>query len=681
MSSMKFCLFTFITFLPLLIFGQQHPVAFATPLQNISIDGDFQDWPNEMISYPISALAFGELSSSDDLEASFRIGYNALEHSIFVGIEVIDDIHIGKNKDNDIGAVDRVLLYMDPIHHLNGGSSVIFEASEFQKDHATKRGALSPYIQGLTWEDVEIAVSRKGTKTIYEWKIDIASLVKPNNVIGFDIIVADHDDDEDPCWILWKENTGKSYSAKRLAEVVLVEDLNNLGNLQGSIASGDKSIPSERFVRISSTNEPNLWVRAAVDSTGKYTAKLPESTYTISSMNLFTSPLLSSGFHQESRQIIAAKQVIVNTEAGADVQAPELSLKLAPLPEGYFENTGVLFQEKFLEHRIDNFIKTYQSYFKIPGVSVALIKDKKVIYNKVHGVKNNLTGDLLERNTLFEAASITKSVFAVIALKMAERGILDLDKPLSQYLEFPNISHDKRSASITARHILNHQSGLDNWPVGSYTGNLSDVKAELNFDPGTDFMYSGEAMNYLGRVVEHLSQKTLSQIFQEEIAVNFGMKNSFFAFDDSLTNRLSVGHYHTTPFYKEKFANVDSPASSLHTEANDLSKFVIGLFEQKYLSAESYRLISEPYTILEKEDKLFDPEMDQAIAHGFFVLDSPQGKVLVHGGNNGDFDCKFAYMPEQGVGFVVFTNSNMGDEFIRLLEVFLLRGLESTLTP
>ena len=94
---------------------------------------------------------------------------------------------------------------------------------------------------------------------------------------------------------------------------------------------------------------------------------------------------------------------------------------------------------------VDNFIETYRKYFEIPGVSLALIKDGKLVYHKTYGVKNTFTGEKVDSNTLFEAASITKPVFALAVEKLAERGVIDLDKPLYEYLPYKDIEYARSS--------------------------------------------------------------------------------------------------------------------------------------------------------------------------------------------------------------------------------------------
>ena len=286
---------------------------------------------------------------------------------------------------------------------------------------------------------------------------------------------------------------------------------------------------------------------------------------------------------------------------------------------------------------------------------------------------SNFGEQQVDRNTLFEAASITKSVFAVMVLRLAEKGIIDLDKPLYEYLPFPNIAQDERSKLLTARIVLGHQTGLPNWAWGGPGTWENGGELQLNFEPGTDFGYSGEAFNYLGRVVEHITGEGLQQLFEREIAKPFKMKDSYFFYTDQQQDKFALGHMQQYPQIKEK-ERIASPASSLSSNANLLKSFVLGLMNERNMSQASYKLIYEPYTRLNEDQKLYDPEIPQFVSHGFFVQETEAGKLIGHGGNNGDYDSKYAYNPDKKYAYIVFTNSNLGDEFIRALEQFLLKG-------
>ncbi len=663
---------------PIVAYCQSYEPAFAYHTENIVIDGKLDDWPKKTEYYPISNIGFENLIEvENDLSAHFRIALNKERKSIYLAVEVNDDDVVIEDEENIIDFVDNLYLYLDLTHSQFGSSRNLFQISSKYTDYSGNVSTYwSPYTTNISWKDIDYKITQAKNSTIYECEIFLRDDFKLNSVIGFDLIVADIDSKEEEEWLTWKNGTSKSANSTRLGELVLVENQSNLGYLEGKIDELDTSFNNVKSIVITSVENPTFWIRANVDSLGHYEIKLPKGHYEMKPEIVLTSPLYSSGFKQKSRKIDLASNKYFTIKPN-DTTITNVRLHLKQLPLGLFEEQGVLFQESFDQQKIDDFVKIMMDYYEIPGVSLALIHDNKIVYNSVFGVKNTLTNESLNKSTLFEGASITKTVFALMALKLAEKGDLDLDKPLYNYLRFPNIEHNDNYQKITARHVLNHQTGLDNWPVGAYAGYLSDNKADLEFEPGSDFKYSGEAFNYLGRVVEHITEKSLSQLFEEEIASSFNMTSTDFSYSDSLESKISLGHYHKLPNFKDKFKGVDSPASSLMTNANDFSKFVLGLLNEKYLSPESYELIYEPHQIISDSKKLYDVKIKQGISHGFFIGYLPEGKMIMHGGNNGDFDCKYGFMPTKKIGYVVFTNSNLGDEFIRLLELYLFRGEKS----
>ena len=141
-------------------------------------------------------------------------------------------------------------------------------------------------------------------------------------------------------------------------------------------------------------------------------------------------------------------------------------------------------------------------------MSVAVIKDSKVVYHRGLGVTNMLTQQPVTDDTVFEAASMTKPVCAYIVLRLVDRGVLKLDTPLYTYLPYDDIAYDDRYKLITARMVLTHRSGFPNWRSG---------KLDIKFTPGTEFSYSGEGFVYLGKVVERLTGKKLVQLCEEEV--------------------------------------------------------------------------------------------------------------------------------------------------------------------
>ena len=99
---------------------------------------------------------------------------------------------------------------------------------------------------------------------------------------------------------------------------------------------------------------------------------------------------------------------------------------------------------------------------RVPGLSFAIIRDGKIVETKALGARDTSTSIPVDENTIFEAASLSKPVFAYAVLQLVDAGVLSLDAPLSMYV--PNyVTDDPRAASITVRNVLSQTSGLPNW--------------------------------------------------------------------------------------------------------------------------------------------------------------------------------------------------------------------------
>jgi CubicO group peptidase (beta-lactamase class C family) len=146
------------------------------------------------------------------------------------------------------------------------------------------------------------------------------------------------------------------------------------------------------------------------------------------------------------------------------------------------------------------------------------------------GTDGNVTGD-----TVFEAASLSKPVFASIVVQLTAEGVIDLTRPLVSYLPLPNPA-DERAKSITATHVLSHSSGWRNWR------NSRDVALTADFPPGSKFSYSGEGYFFLQRVVEKLTGKGLPRLARERVFDPLGMKSSGFIWRPDLDSALASPH-------------------------------------------------------------------------------------------------------------------------------------------
>ena len=659
-------------------------LAYAYPMPAIQIDGDLSDWPTGLDNYSITDFFGDAATNPKDLTASFRVGYQPTERKLYLAVEIIDDVYFSEEGgQEDWLQQDGLLVYFDRDHLPKGSGSILYILSKELRSVETAVPYMDPLNAGAGWETIDYAISRLADRTLYELAFVLPPSTgpygqvwaAPSPIYGLDFLINDQDiAGEIGSGLLWGPEFGKSKFAGRLGEVVLLAANTPTYPVSGQVglqdATADPAI--SRVVRIESTNQSDWFVEAALDSLGGFKTMLPAGNYRLRVPTAMTNyrnyDSLAERIRFDERQSV---EFTVNAEA---VSVPKLELSPIAFPTYLYPNQGLLLDYSDEQALIvDNFIESIRQHYDIPGVSVGIVKNNELVYHRNFGVASNLTGQVVSDTTLFEAASITKPVFSFAVMRLAERGLIDLDRPLHEYLSFPNIAKDERSKLLTARIILCHRSGLPNWAFGGPFGYMSGQETELNFEPDSQWGYSGEAYNYLGRVLEAIMDKPLVDILKEEVTDIMGMEQSWFATNPTLDRRSAQGHEGYLPNFWETIGH-PSPASSLHTQAGDFSRFMIGVMQQRGLKVETYSEWLAPQHTLPEEDRVYPSPWPQQLALGLFSQPADFGRIYEHGGNNGDFHCKFGIIPKRGDGYVIFTNSNNGEKLVRAFELLMLQG-------
>lgn len=167
-----------------------------------------------------------------------------------------------------------------------------------------------------------------------------------------------------------------------------------------------------------------------------------------------------------------------------------------------------------------------------PGLSIAVLNRAEVVYRRAFGLQDVRSAKKVDEQTVFEAASLSKPLFAYFVMKHVDRGLIELDRPLYQYRPHPDLEHDERHQLITARMVLSHTSGLPNWREG---------QLEIHFTPGTRQSYSGEGYQYLANVLAHVrgvDDVGLGRLFQSEVAQPLGAAPLNYIWNESIARRL-----------------------------------------------------------------------------------------------------------------------------------------------
>ena len=643
-------------------------ISYAHPIEPIVVDGNLSDWPESLISYPINRFYLGnDPKSAEDYTAWFKVAYNLAQQQLYIAIEVTDDSYVADTAQTANWTMqDGHLLYIDAKHAPEGSAGILYILNQYKKEIAGNKRSWDPDAANASWDQVEAKMKHANGKIVYEWSFHLGEKIKTGQVIGLDHVIVDRDASDKEgvfSFIAWGPNTGKSQSPSRLGDVLLVDTEIKLGQLKGQLKwEKGISVRLPKRVRVQSIDHAGWSLTAAVDTLGYYDLKLPPGQYTLS-LPYPTYGKQDIRIQQDSKLKF---QVSSNGLSKAPLFTIQKHPKLDLMPE-----EGLLHQFSAEDSKqLDQFVETYRAYYSIPGVSLALIKDNKLVYHKTYGHRNAYTQEAVEDNTLFQAASITKSVFAIAVNRLAERGVIDLDRPLYQYLPFEAIAHDDRYKLITGRFVLSHQTGFPNWAWMN-----EDGKIDIKFTPGTKYGYSGEGFEYLGRVVAHITGKDLETILREEVLEPFNLYNTHFSHNKELEKVASFGHYDATP---TPLGISESPgmAYSMYTEAKAFTNFMIGLMKQEHLSPKGYQEMLKTQRTITREEPLQEGEIDwkESFGLGFNLQESPYGLVFGHGGNNGDFQCLYEIYPEQKIGWVAYTNNDMGGDLCQKLQEFLITG-------
>lgn len=293
----------------------------------------------------------------------------------------------------------------------------------------------------------------------------------------------------------------------------------------------------------------------------------------------------------------------------------------------------------------------------IPGMSIAVIKDGKIVWTEGFGIKNTKTGEAVTKDTIFEAASLTKPFFAYVAMQLVESGELDLDKPLHEYMPREDlvkkyIRHPwdyegfnrEWFQRITARLVLSHSSGL---PHGEPRRPLP-----ILFEPGSRYKYSADGYQYLQQVIEHLKGEKLKDLMAKMALKPLGMKHSSMVWQEKYEAQAAVGHdvFSETNgrFRKRKRAMA---AASLYTTAEDYARFVIAMLNDVGLKKETIEKMLTPE---------IDVDEDVFWGLGFGLEKTSNGKAFWQWGDYGIFRNYIIAYKEKKIGVVYLTNSFNG---------------------
>lgn len=293
----------------------------------------------------------------------------------------------------------------------------------------------------------------------------------------------------------------------------------------------------------------------------------------------------------------------------------------------------------------------WMDQWQVPGVSYCLIKEGQAGEPFALGTKKAGSDQPVTADTVFEAASLTKSLFAVLVLRLVDRGLFTLDEPIALRAPSIRVTEDDRVEQITIRHMLSHGTGLPNWAAKPLT---------FLFDPGKGFSYSGEGYYYLQHIVEALTGRSFVELMEEELLKPLGMKDSAAVWNPDIWRKMSHKHDEqgrVLPLREgldlEGNAPEPNAAWSLYSGAADFPAFLLELLHHRaHLSPALFEAMSSPQN-----------QADAHIAWGLgFGIAKKAPDMLWHWGDNGGYRSFACIDLASGDGGCLFCNGQQGTD-------------------
>jgi len=318
-------------------------------------------------------------------------------------------------------------------------------------------------------------------------------------------------------------------------------------------------------------------------------------------------------------------------------------------------------------------------YYDVPGLSIAAIKDNEIEWAKCYGLKLKNSTDSISLSTKFQAASLSKPLSAIVALKMADNGLIHLDSSANSQLttwKIPDNDFTFENA-ISPRNLILHTSGLNvpgypGYKIDSDIPNLIDLLSgignsnteptEVIVKPNTEWIYSGAGYSVLQLLMIEKSGLSFPELMQNELFQPLNIKNS--TFEQENLHSIAFAHLENGEVVEKGYhIYPEMAAAGLWTTPIDYAMIVCEL--QKSYKGESNLILSQ---------KLAQNALSNhwgGMGLGFILRNNENNVALAYSGGNHGYICDIYSYLLSGSGVVVMTNSNNGapliEEFYRSL--------------
>jgi CubicO group peptidase (beta-lactamase class C family) len=339
---------------------------------------------------------------------------------------------------------------------------------------------------------------------------------------------------------------------------------------------------------------------------------------------------------------------------------------------------------------IDATVNRLMKAAEVPGAGIAIFNHGKIAYLKSYGFRDKEKNLPLTVDSVMSGASFSKVAVAYLAVELVDEKVLDLDKPVYQYLHQPlpeysrytDLAGDPRYKRITTRMLLNHTSGFANWRWLE-----DDHKLKIHFEPGSKFAYSGEGIDLLQLVIETVTKESLEDLMQKYVFQPFGMTRTSMIWQDRFETDYANGYdEYGRSVGAHRWTTADA-AGSMQTTVSDFARFMQAVMQGKGLREKTREEMLSPQIAINSKhefptlsDETTDANKSIRLSYGLAwgLYWTPYGKAFFKEGHDDGWRNYTVCFDKLGTGIVIMTNSGNGEGIYKgLLETLLA----NTFTP
>lgn len=333
------------------------------------------------------------------------------------------------------------------------------------------------------------------------------------------------------------------------------------------------------------------------------------------------------------------------------------------------------------EPELDKFITRGMKKSHVPGLAAAVVKNNSVLWDGYYGMANIKDKKPVTSDTLFQIASISKTITACAVMQQVEKGQLHLDRDLNEILPFNTGNPRHPGKTMTLRHLLTHTSGIrDNWDIledtwvknqdfpESLGNSLSEYFRkrgkyyfpERNFyrwSPGTKNGYTNVGTALAAYAAEISGNQSFEELCENHIFAPLKIRGSGFRLAEVNPANLAMPYKYQKKSSRYQALGhhgyLDFPAGSLRIKARDLAQFLLMFMGEGKL--DGHRLLKR--STVEEMKRIQSPKIDPDQGLIWYYEKFGKNKMLGHNGGDPGVASMMFFDPKDGAGFIVLMNA------------------------